>query len=382
MKTDDQASPAGRLVRPGTGVRITDISAACYRIPLAAPLTDATHGRHDHYDLVTVEVAAAGGHTGLGYTYTVHAGGGAILALIERDLAPLLLGADAGDIEALWRRMWQWTHYVGRGGIAAFAISAVDIALWDLRAKARQEPLWRTLGGREAKPVPAYVGGIDLLLPLDELLEQTRGALGGGFRAVKMKVGRDVLGEDLERVAAMRDLVGAETALMVDANMRWSVDEAVAAARELARFGVYWLEEPIEPDDYDGHRRVAEGGGLPLAAGENLRTVSEFAHLIGAGGVAFPEPDVSNIGGISAWMKVAELAAAHRLPVTSHGVHELHVHLLAAVPNASFLEVHGFATERFVREPPRLECGAALPPDRPGHGVELDRAALRPFLHA
>ena len=360
-------------------MEINDLSAACYRIPLATPLTDATHGRHDHYDLVTVEVAAAGGRTGLGYTYTVHAGGAAILALIERDLAPLLLGADAGDIEALWHRMWERTHYVGRGGIAAFATSAVDIALWDLRGNVRQEPLWRTLGAAAAKPVPAYVGGIDLLLPLDELLEQTRGALGSGFRAVKMKVGRDALSEDLERVAAMRDLAGAETTLMVDANMRWNVDEAVAAARELARFGVYWLEEPIEPDDYAGHREVADQGGLPLAAGENLRTVREFAHLIGAGGVAYPEPDVSNIGGISAWMKVAELAAAHGLPVTSHGVHELHVHLLAAVPNASFLEVHGFATERFVHQPPRLEGGAALPPDRPGHGVKLDREALEPF---
>ena len=362
-------------------MKITDVNAACYRIPLAVPLTDATHGRHDHYDLVTVEVATTGGHTGLGYTYTVHAGGAAILALIERDLAPLLLGADAGGIEALWRSMWRWTHYVGRGGIAAFAISAVDIALWDLRGSMRQEPLWRLLGAQSAKPVPAYVGGIDLLLPLDELLEQTRAALGSGFRAIKMKVGRDVLGEDLDRVAAVRELAGADTALMVDANMRWSVDEAVAAARELARFGVYWLEEPIEPDDYTGHRRVAEQGGLPLAAGENLRTLSEFSHLIGTGGVAFPEPDVSNIGGISAWMKVADLAGVHGLPVTSHGVHELHVHLLAAVPNASFLEVHGFATERFVRQPPRLECGAALPPDRPGHGVELDRSALEPFRH-
>ena len=362
-------------------MKITDLSAACYRIPLAVPLTDATHGRHDHYDLVTVLLAADGGRVGVGYTYTVHAGGAAILALIERDLMPLLLGADADDIEALWRSMWQRTHYVGRGGIAAFAISAVDIALWDLRGDARQEPLWRMLGATAAKPVPAYMGGIDLLLPLDDLLEQTRSALGSGFRAVKMKVGRDSVSEDVERVAAMRDLVGTETALMVDANMRWSVDQAIAVAHELARFGVYWLEEPIAPDDYAGHRRVAGEGGLPLAAGENLRTVSEFAHLIGAGGVAFPEPDVSNIGGVSAWMKVAELAAGHGLPVTSHGVHELHVHLLAAVPNASYLEVHGFATERFARQPPLLESGAALPPDRPGHGVEFDLEALEPFRH-
>ena len=360
-------------------MKINDLIAAWYRIPLAAPLTDATHGRHDHYDLVLARVTAEGGHTGLGYTYTVHAGGAAIQALIEHDLAPLLRGADGDDIAALWRSMWQRTHYVGRGGLAAFAISAVDIALWDLRGLARQEPLWRLLGAAAAEPVPAYLGGIDLLLPLEELLRQTRAALDRGHRAVKMKVGRDSLSEDLERVAAMRDLVGPEAPLMVDANMRWSVAEAIAAARELARFGVRWLEEPIAPDDYAGHRRVAEAGGVPLAAGENLRTVREFAHLIDAGGVAFPEPDVSNIGGVSPWLEVANLAAARGLPVTSHGVHELHVHLLAAVPNASFLEVHGFATERFVREPPRFAAGAVTPPDRPGHGVELDWDALEPY---
>ena len=361
-------------------MKITDVRASCYRIPLEQPLTDAGHGRHDHYDLVTVDLGTEGGHTGLGYTYTVHAGGAAILALIEHDLAPLLLGADARRIEALWHDMWQRTLYVGRGGIAAFAIAAVDIALWDLRGRALDEPLWRLLGGA-ADRVPAYVGGIDLLLPLDQLLEQTRAALGDGFGAIKMKVGRELLAEDVERVAAMRELLGPEAALMVDANMRWTVAQAIAAARALAPFGVYWLEEPIAPDDYAGHRRVATEGSVPVAAGESLRSVGEFAQLIAVGGVAFPEPDVSNVGGISAWMRVARLAEAHHLPVTSHGVHELHVHLLAAVPNASYLEVHGFATERFVRQPPRFDAGACIPPDRPGHGVELDLEALEPYRH-
>ena len=203
-------------------MKITDVRASCYRIPLEQPLTDAGHGRHDHYDLVTVELGAEGGHTGLGYTYTVHAGGAAILALIEHDLTPLLLGADTRRIDALWRDMWQRTLYVGRGGIAAFAIAALDIALWDLRGRVLGEPLWRLLGGA-ADRVPAYVGGIDLLLPLDQLLEQTRAALGDGFGAIKMKVGRDRLAEDVERVAAMRELLGPEAALMVDANMRWTV---------------------------------------------------------------------------------------------------------------------------------------------------------------
>ena len=173
---------------------------------------------------------------GLGYTYTVHAGGAAILALIEHDLTPLLLGADARRIDALWRDMWQRTLYVGRGGIAAFAIAAVDIALWDLRGRALDEPLWRLLGAPRER-VPAYVGGIDLLLPLDQLLEQTRAALDDGFSAIKMKVGRDLLAHDVERVAAMRELLGAEVALMVDANMRWTVAQAIAARAPWRRSG-------------------------------------------------------------------------------------------------------------------------------------------------
>lgn len=360
-------------------MKITDLEAACYRIPLAEPLTDATHGRHDHYDLATVRLGAEGGHSGLGYTYTVHAGGTAIRALIEHDLAPLLLGADGSDVAGLWRSMWYRTHYVGRGGLAAFAMAAVDIALWDLRGQARREPLWLLLGGAADARVPAYRGGIDLLLPPDELLRQTRAALDRGYRAVKMKVGRDALSEDVERVAAMRELVGPDVALMVDANMRWSVGEAIAAAGEFAPFGLYWLEEPIEPDDYAGHREVAQRVRLPLAAGENLRTVREFMHLIDLGGVAFAQPDVSNVGGVTPWLEVAAVANGRGVPVTSHGVHELHVHLLAAVRNASYLEVHGFATERFVREPPRFAAGAMLPPERPGHGVEFDWEALEPY---
>jgi L-alanine-DL-glutamate epimerase-like enolase superfamily enzyme len=163
---------------------------------------------------------------------------------------------------------------------------------------------------------------------------------------------------------------------MVDANMRWSADEAIRAARALAPHDPFWLEEPTAPEDVAGHARIRRDGGLPVAAGENLHTLAEFASLIGAGGVSFPEPDVSNCGGVTVWLKVAHLAEAHHLPVTSHGVHDLHVHLLAAVPNASYLEVHGFGLERFVAHPLEIRDGLAHAPDRPGHGVELDWKAL------
>ena len=353
---------------------IAAVEAAHYRIPLPAVLSDSTHGEIAHFELVTARLRDADGAEGVGYTYTVGAGARAIRALLE-ELAPLLVGQDAEGIEALWQRMWWGCHYVGRGGLAAFAIAAADIALWDLRARRARLPLWKILGGHRPR-VKAYAGGIDLQFPLDRLLRQTDDNLGRGFRAIKMKVGRARLPEDVERVRAMREHLGPDVPLMVDANMRWTADEAIRAARALAAHDVFWVEEPTIPDDVPGHVRIVREGGLPIAAGENLHTVYEFRQLIAAGGVTFPEPDVTNCGGVTAFMKVCHLAEAFNLPVTSHGAHDITVHLLAAVPNRSYLEAHGFGLDRFSAEPLRIEAGMAVAPDRPGHGVELDWKAL------
>jgi L-alanine-DL-glutamate epimerase-like enolase superfamily enzyme len=351
-------------------VTIAAVETAHYRVPLPTVLSDSTHGDIAHFELVTARVRAADGAEGTGYTYTVGAGAAAIRVLLE-ELTALLLGRDPEEIEALWQRLWWGCHYVGRGGLAAFAIAAADIALWDLRARRAGLPLWKLLGGHHPR-VKAYAGGIDLQFPLDRLLRQTDDNIGRGFRAIKMKVGRPRLSEDVERVRAMREHLGAGVPLMVDANMRWTADEAIRAARAFAAHDVFWLEEPTIPDDVPGHVRIVREGGLPVAAGENLRTIHEFKRLIDAGGVTFPEPDVSNVGGITPWIKVAHVAEAHNLPVTSHGVHDLHVHLLAAVPNASYLEVHGFGLERFMAQPLVIRDGEATAPDRPGHGVEFD----------
>lgn len=354
---------------------IASVEVGFYRIPLPVVLSDSTHGEMSAFELITVRVRDAGGAEGVGYTYTVGKGGGAVASLIARDLAPLLKGRDADRIEALWQQMWWALHYGGRGGSVSLAVSAVDIALWDLKARRLGAPLWRLLGGHDPK-VPAYAGGIDLDFPIEKLLAQTDENLRRGFRAIKMKVGRANLGEDVARVATMREKLGPDFPLMVDANMRWTADQAIRAAREFAAFNVYWLEEPTIPDDVAGHARIVRDGGLPVATGENLHTLHEFKQMIAAGGVTFPEPDVSNCGGITAWMKVAHLAEAFNLPVTSHGVHDLHVHLLAAVPNKSYLEAHGFGLERFIAEPLVIREGFATAPDRPGHGVELDWKGL------
>ena len=354
---------------------IREIVANHYLIPLPVALSDSTHGTIKGFELVTVRVRDAEGAEGVGYTYTVGAGGAAVQALVARELAPLLAGRDADLIASHWQAMWWALHYGGRGGAQALAISAVDIALWDLRARRQGAPLWRVLGGFDPK-VPCYAGGIDLDFPLDALLRQTDENVARGFRAIKMKVGRPSLSDDVERVRAMRRHLGPDFPLMVDANMRWSVDEAIRAARALVELHPVWLEEPIIPDDVPGHARIVREGGLPIAAGENLHTLYEFRQLIAAGGVTFPEPDVTNCGGVTAFMKVCHLAEAFNLPVTSHGAHDLTVHLLAAAPNRSYLEAHGFGLDKYIEHPLVLEDGKALAPDRPGHGISFDWKGL------
>ena len=357
---------------------IAQVEAACYRVPLPVVLSDSTHGEMTHFELVTARLHDSEGAEGLGYTYTVGVGGLAVQALIERYLGPLLLGEEADRIEPLWQKMWWASHYGGRGGPTVLAISALDIALWDLAAKRRAQPLWRMLGGFDAR-VPCYAGGIDLQFPIDQLLRQSDDFRAQGFRAIKMKVGRERLSEDIERVRQMRQHLGPDFPLMADANMRWSVDQAVRAARSLRDFGLVWLEEPTIPDDVSGHVRIVREGGVPIATGENMRTLWEFRAMIEAGGVTFPEPDVSNCGGVTSFMKIAHLAEAFNLPVTSHGVHDLTVHLLAAVPNRSYLEIHGFGLDRFIAEPTRIVDGVVIAPERPGHGVALDFKALAPL---
>lgn len=359
-------------------MKIATVETTVYRLPLVSTMTDAMHGEHTHFEVIMVQIEADSGVRGIGYTYTIGKGGRAIKSLIDEAFKPLLIGANPRRIEQLWDKMWWDVHYIGRGGIVSFAISAVDVALWDLCACADQVPLWQMLGGHGNKVTP-YAGGIDLHLSLDELVEQTKSNLEEGFTAVKIKVGQPHLRDDIKRIRAIRDVLGDEHTLMVDANMRWDVQTAIRAARQMREYDVFWLEEPTIPDDYLGIARIGLEGGVPIATGENLHTIYEFRHMIDFGRIAFPEPDVSNIGGITNWMRVAKLAYANNLPVTTHGVHELHLHLLSAVPNASFLEVHSFGLERFILNPPEIVAGQMTAGNEPGHGVQFDWHALAEF---
>src|SRR3569832_377224 len=354
---------------------ITSIEPGYYRLPLATARTDSMHGVMLAFELNTVRVRDADGAEGVGYTFTCGRNGAAIDAILKRDNPEVVAGEDADRIEHLWTRLWWASHYGGRGGPTVLALSALDMALWDLKARRLQQPLWKLLGGHASR-VRCYAGGIDLQLPLDQLLRQTDGNLERGFRAIKMKVGRDVLAEDVERVRAMRKHLGDGFALMVDANMKWTADQAIRAARALREFDLTWLEEPLIPDDVAGQARVVREGGIPIAAGENMRTLWEFKQLIAEGGVTFPEPDVTHCGGITSFMKIAHLAEAFNLPVTSHGAHDKTKHQQTTTPNGSFLEAHGFGLDAYIAEPLRIEDGYAIAPDRPGHGIEFDWAKL------
>lgn len=354
---------------------IESVKADLFRIPLASRLTDSTHGDMDYFELVTVVVRDVDGAQGVGYTYTVNAGGQAVAVMIDRYLSEVLVGQDADLIESLWKKMWWHLHYAGRGGHQTSAISAVDIALWDLKGRRLGAPLWRLFGGYDPK-VPVYAGGIDLQLSADALLDQADRFLAAGFRAIKMKVGRPDLRDDLERVKRMREHLGDGFPLMVDANMRWSADEAIRAARALREFDILWLEEPTIPDDVVGYARVLSSGGMPVAGGENLHTLHEFQTAIDGHALSYPEPDVSNCGGMTVFRKVAALAEAHNLPITSHGVHDLTVHCLAAAPNRTYMEAHGFSLDGYMADPMPIVDGFVTAPETPGHGIDLDFAAL------
>ena len=322
-----------------------------------------------------LRITDADGVVGTGYSYTIGTGGPAIMSLLQHTLAPAVIGREASEIERIWRDLLFLTHATSVGAITSLALAAIDTALWDLKCRRANEPLYRMAGGAQSR-VPLYTteGGW-LHIDTAELVEDALRAQAAGFGGSKIKIGRPHVSEDVDRLTAVRNAVGPAFEIMTDANQRFTVDEAIRRARCLTPLDIAWLEEPLPADDLSGHQRLSESTSLPVAVGESLYSPQHFREYLQRGACSIVQVDVARIGGITPWLKVAHLAETFNVPVCPHFLMELHVSLCAAVPNARWVEYIP-QIDSLTTEPMRIEAGHAIPCDAPGLGIAWDFDAI------
>ncbi len=280
--------------------------------------------------------------------------------IIERQLAPEIIGEDPAFIRGIRSRLRALTDYQGTQGLSTFGMAAIDQALWDLQGKALGVPVWRLLGAqRSAIPTYAMVGWLEL--DIAGLERVSAKAMEQGFRGVKVKVGGGPLSEDLERVGAVRKVIGDDAALMVDANQAFDYNEALRRGRVYEDLGCRWFEEPLPAADTASHIRLAEKLDIPIATGENRYGQASFRDLIQGGGVGVVQPDLRRAGGITDCYEIGLMAAGFNIPYASHGG-GAHIHVLAALPNTIYVE-SGLLPDN---SPISLIDGCYPLPDRPG----------------
>lgn len=357
-------------------------------IILHAPVTrggiaDSTHSL-THWGAPGVAIHTDTGLIGYGFsgTHAHLATDRLIVDCILNAFGPLLLNEDPREVLALWEKLHKQPeiHWVGRAGITHLALGAIDIALWDLKAKDAKLPLWKLLGGSASKRVEAYnTDGGWLNWPLETVISDCKRLVEEeGYRAVKIKVGGSSSLEDLRRVEALRRALGPEIRIMTDANGRWNLPKAIQVARHLSAFDIAWIEEPLDFDDVTGHRRLAESIQTPIALGEQLYTGTQFREFIHAGAVHYVQPDVVRLAGVSEFWRVADLALCYNLPVVPHvgDMCQIHQHLCFAHPSCSLLEYIPWLRE-WMETPAQIEAGFYIAPDVPGAGMTPNRRALR-----
>lgn len=321
-----------------------------------------------------VTITDTDGAQGTGYSYTIGTGGPAVISLLNT-LAPRLIGQEAEEIERLWRDQLFATHATAVGAITSLALAAVDTALWDLRCRRADLPLWRMAGGAQPSVnVYSTEGGwlhIDTALLVEDAVRMKE----AGFAGSKIKIGRPHLSEDDARLAAVRAAVGDAFHIFTDANQGFTLHQAMMRSDMLARHGIGWFEEPLPADDVGAHAQLARHSRVPIAVGESLYSLSQFKDYLTQGAAHIIQVDAARIGGITPWLKVAHMAEAHNIAVCPHFLMELHVSLVTAVPNGWMLEyipqLDAITTSRL-----DLRDGRAFPPATPGLGIAWDLDAI------
>ena len=367
-------------------MRITKVNTFVLHVPLTrARIHDSMH-QVTHWGAPGILIETDSDLQGCGYTGT-HAHlptDRLITSCIAETYAPLLVGEEIPQRDELWRKLYHFppAQWVGRSGITHLALSAVDIALWDLRAKAAGLPLWKLMGGDRNKRIEAYnTAGGWLNWSLEELKDYNRCIVEtDGFRGVKIKVGSPDPCRDIERVEAVRKVVGPTTKLMVDANGRWDLETAVSFGSKLKDYDVYWFEEPLWYDDIPGHAVLTQRISTPIALGEQLYSLAEFRNFINAQALHFVQPDAVRLAGITEWWQVANLALANHLPVVPHigDMMQVHLHLALAHRSTTVLEYIPWLRECFA-EPATVKDGCFTVPESAGAGTTLSPKALKKY---
>ena len=369
---------------------IAGIRTAVVSIPLPRPVA-WSNVQVSSREYVLVWVDGDDGQTGLGFTVgsRFDNGGAYIASAITDLLAPTLIGREAFAIESIWEELAFQTLLLGRRGAVMRAMSAVDIALWDLLAKATGRPLCDLLG-RYRSRVPAYASGgyyysDDPDVDLAELEAEVHRHVELGFRAIKIKTGRLPAKADRARILRALDAAGPDVRVAVDANHAWrDYPSAINDLRHLDELGLWWIEEPVLPDQLEASARIANTLLTPIATGEIEAGRWAFQQMIDLGAADILQPDATVVGGVSEWLKIAYMAACRDIPLTPHWVPDIHVHLGAATPNVLALEYFHPAVgvlnfDRLLAESLQFEDGEILVPTRPGHGITLDDDAVAYF---
>ncbi|WP_312170072.1 mandelate racemase/muconate lactonizing enzyme family protein [Microbacterium sp.] len=308
---------------------IRSLTSRLQRVPLTRPwAADVTS-----VGIIATHVVRSDGAEGWGFSWSPQIGAPAVHALLEHDVAPASVGRSAVPGEA-WQGLWEHLHEAGGGGITTIALAGLDLALWDAEARSAGTSVSHVLGRRRER-VRGYGSGVNLHYSLEELLAQVQRWIDAGFDAVKIKVGKPDLAEDLDRVAAVRALLGPDRDLMIDANQRWELDRATASVDALSRFGLAWIEEPLRADDLAGHAELARRIDVPIALGENLHTVHRFGDFLRAGAAQVVQPNIVRVGGITPFLRIAELAAEHGAALHPHLLPELSGQLALTLPDTA-----------------------------------------------